>query len=122
MLPLVFKVTDGAADRLVVRDASCSEFDLQSLIIQQRLKGGDGNIFDCYGLCDRNGEMRVGATHLRIRQTYGGAGVTSYGEIPVVDAPFDQSELIRNTQILFRELRYHGIFGVGYSIRDVEPA
>jgi D-aspartate ligase len=90
----------------------CSEFDLQSLIIQQRLKGGDGNIFDCYGLCDRNGEMRVGATHLRIRQTYGGAGVTSYGEIPVVDAPFDQSELIRNTQILFRELRYHGIFGV----------
>ena len=26
----------------------------ESLVIQRMIRGGDGNIFDCYGLCDRD--------------------------------------------------------------------
>jgi len=39
-----------------------------SLIIQKYLQAGDGNVFDCYGLCDSDGHVATAATHKRIRE------------------------------------------------------
>lgn len=89
-----------------------SRVNTDRLIIQQLLSGGDGNIYDCYGLCDSNGDITSTATHLRIRQARRDRGVTSFGEIPVTEAPFQPEELISNTKTLFSVFKFHGIFGV----------
>ena len=83
-----------------------------SIIVQQQLFGGDGNVYDCYGLCDKAGRITVSATHRRLRQSNPGRGVTSFGEIPASSSPFSPRDLVELTEKLFRVLPYHGIFGV----------
>jgi D-aspartate ligase len=82
------------------------------LLIQELLEGGDDCIFDCYGFCDQSGRVVTSATHRRIRQAPPDLGVTSYGEIPATDTPFDPQELHDNTQKLIDGFDFNGIFGV----------
>lgn len=90
--------------------------DLSELIIQRRLRGGDGNIFDCYGLCDANGRVVTLATHRRWRQHLPDVGATCFGEIPA-NAPDVEALTIERTQRLLGTLKYHGIFGIEW-LRD----
>lgn len=108
--PLIDK-NDVFEDCGALRDFA-SKVNTDRIIVQQLLSGGDGNIYDCYGLCDSKGEISSTATHLRIRQSRRDRGVTSFGEIPVTEAPFQPEELIANTATLFSVFRFHGIFGV----------
>ena len=55
------------------------------LIVQSLIEGGDGHIFDTYGICNKDGACKVLASHLRIRQYSPNFGVTSFGEIPLID-------------------------------------
>jgi predicted ATP-grasp superfamily ATP-dependent carboligase len=88
-----------------------------SLVIQQMIRGGDGNIFDCYGLCDRNGRVVCLTSHHRIRQYPPDFGATSIGEIPA-PLPTQQEEfLFAATERLFNRVRFHGIFGIEW-LRD----
>jgi D-aspartate ligase len=84
----------------------------QSLVIQRVLRGGDGNIFDCYGLCDRNGRVVTLTSHRRIRQQPPDFGATGLGEIPASLPPREEELLFAATERLFRGVRYHGIFGI----------
>jgi predicted ATP-grasp superfamily ATP-dependent carboligase len=81
-------------------------------IIQQMIVGGDGWVFDCYGLCDANGKIRTLASHKRIRQNPPNFGVTSYGEIPGIPAGLKEEAIFDLTHKLLSGVGYHGIFGV----------
>lgn len=89
----------------------------QSLVIQRVLSGGDGNIFDCYGLCDRDGRVVSLTSHGRIRQHPPDFGATCYGEIPAALPVRDEQFLFAATERLFKSVRYHGIFGIEW-LRD----
>lgn len=83
-----------------------------SFLVQQLLAGGDGEIFDTYGLCDRHGRVRSISTHRRLRQFPPNLGTTTFGEIPA-DAEAGGDELmIAQTFALLAHVRYHGIFGI----------
>ena len=89
----------------------------ESLVVQRMLRGGDGNIFDCYGLCDRNGRVVSLTSHQRIRQYPPDFGATSMGEIPApLPNPAEQF-LFAATERLFESIRFHGIFGIEW-LRD----
>ena len=81
-------------------------------IVQQILEGNDGWIFDCYGLCDVEGRVRVMASHQRIRQYLPDYGITCYGEIPAKQPGISEEDLFERTSALMGELFYHGIFGI----------
>lgn len=83
-----------------------------SLVIQRLLRGGDGHIFDCYGLCDREGRVVTLASHRRLRQHNPNFGATCFGEIPAGLPPDKEDLLFKNTELLLRHVRYHGIFGI----------
>jgi D-aspartate ligase len=89
----------------------------ESLVVQQMIRGGDGNIFDCYGLCDRNGRVVCLTSHHRIRQYPPDFGATSLGEIPAPLPTQDEQFLFDATERLFRGVRFHGIFGIEW-LRD----
>ncbi|MFT3791848.1 MAG: hypothetical protein QM741_12405 [Rudaea sp.] len=84
----------------------------QAVIVQRWINGGDGYVFDCYGLCDSAGHVVQMATHRRWRQNEPDCGATSFGEIPSGLPPERDDLLITQTQTLLGGLRYHGIFGV----------
>ena len=54
----------------------------EALIIQRLIQGGDGYVFDTYGLCNRQGQPITLASHRRLRQQPPNTGTTSFGEIP----------------------------------------
>lgn len=81
-------------------------------LIQQVLEGGDGLVFDCYGLSDRDGRIRTMATHKRIRQYPPNFGMTSYGEIPGFPDGAAEETLFDLTQRLLSGTHYHGVFGI----------
>ena len=83
-----------------------------SLIVQQYIGSADGNLYDVYGLNDRNGISVTVETHRRIRQWPVGRGITSYGEIPVTNDSDISTRIVENTLALFEGIPYHGIFGV----------
>lgn len=84
----------------------------RAAIVQRMLRGGDGYIFDCYGLCDASGRVVQMATHRRWRQNKPDCGTTSFGEIPA-GLPADQDDtLLAQTRTLLGGLHYHGIFGI----------
>jgi D-aspartate ligase len=89
-----------------------SNHGAEALVIQRMLHGGDGNIFDCYGFCDRDGRVVCLTSHLRIRQYPPDFGATSLGEIPAPLPPQDEQFLFEATERLFRGIRFHGIFGI----------
>lgn len=82
-----------------------------ALVIQRLIRGGDGHIFDCYGLCGADGRPITLATHRRLRQHLPDFGATCYGEIPA-NVPGVDQRLLDNTARLFEGLHYHGIFGI----------
>ena len=84
----------------------------QALIIQRKLRGGDGWIFDCYGYCDRSGRVVTLASHRRIRQLPVDTGTTCYGEIPAAPRNRGEQALFDLTTRLLEGLGYHGIFGI----------
>jgi len=83
-----------------------------ALVIQRMIRGGDGNIFDCYGLCDRGGRVVSMTSHQRLRQYPPDFGATSMGEIPAVLPTKDEQLLFATTERLFNTVRFHGIFGI----------
>ena len=83
-----------------------------SIIVQKLIRGGDGWIYDCYGLCGRDGHIVTMATHKRIRQHPHDRGVTCYGEIPAPLPNGGDGQLFNLTKKLLGGLRYHGIFGI----------
>jgi predicted ATP-grasp superfamily ATP-dependent carboligase len=89
----------------------------ESLVIQRMIRGGDGNIFDCYGLCDRDGRVVSLTTHYRIRQYPPDFGATSMGEIPAPLPSASEQFLFAATERLFKGVRFHGIFGIEW-LRD----
>lgn len=89
-----------------------------SLVIQRMIRGGDGNIFDCYGVCDRNGRVVSLTSHQRLRQYPPDFGATSYGEIPAALPSKDEQFLFTATERLLETVRFHGIFGIEW-LRDV---
>lgn len=85
--------------------------DRSALLIQQLIKGGDGEIYDTYGFCQRDGAIVSISTHRRWRQHPPNLGTTTLGEIPA-NAGQGDSIMIEYTQKLLGQLRYHGIFGI----------
>lgn len=92
--------------------AYAEEYGTTALIIQRLIAGGDGWIFDAYGLCRRDGSIAVLASHRRIRQHPRGLGATSYGEIPAAPRGLSEDALFERTRKLLSGIRYHGIFGI----------
>ncbi len=90
----------------------------QGLLVQEQRLGGDGHVYDCYGLCDGAHRIRALATHRRLRQQPAHSGATSYGEIPA-GPPALERRLIELTERLFAGLPFHGIFGVEW-LHDTE--
>jgi D-aspartate ligase len=91
----------------------------ESLVIQRMIRGGDGNIFDCYGLCDHSGRVASLTSHHRIRQYPPDFGATSLGEIPAPLTNTAEQFLFAATERLFNGVRFHGIFGIEW-LRDEE--
>lgn len=83
-----------------------------ALIVQRLLRGGDGYVFDCYGVCDAQGRVVQMATHRRWRQFRPDCGATSFGEIPSGLPEAQDRVLIEQTRQLLGGMRYHGIFGI----------
>ena len=90
-----------------------------SLVIQRMIRGGDGNIFDCYGVCDRDGRVVSLTSHQRLRQFPPDFGATCYGEIPAALPSQDEQFLFDATERLLAAVRFHGIFGIEW-LRDVD--
>ncbi len=84
----------------------------QALVIQRLIQGGDGFIFDTYGLCDKNGELITIASHRRWRQQPPNTGTTSFGEIPGTQDSQVEALLFEYTKRLLSSMKYHGIFGI----------
>jgi D-aspartate ligase len=94
-----------------------SNYGTESLVIQRMIRGGDGNIFDCYGLCDREGRVVTLTSHQRLRQFPPDFGATCLGEIPAALPSKDEQFLFEATERLFKTVRFHGIFGIEW-LRD----
>jgi predicted ATP-grasp superfamily ATP-dependent carboligase len=82
---------------------------MRACVVQPMITGGDGYIFDTYGLSDSKHRIVSYATHRRWRQFPPHMGTTSYGEIPVRE---NVDILFEYTQRLISQTRYHGIFGI----------
>ncbi|CAN5451441.1 hypothetical protein BH11PSE11_BH11PSE11_02620 [soil metagenome] len=88
------------------------EGDMQSLLVQRVIPGGDGYIFDCYGYCNAKGEVVAMASKRRLRQNLPDFGTCTYGEIPAYLDAGTQPTIFSNTRQFFEQISYHGIFGV----------
>jgi predicted ATP-grasp superfamily ATP-dependent carboligase len=84
----------------------------EALIIQRMIRGGDGYIFDCYGLCGVGGRVLTMASHRRWRQYPPNVGTTTFGEIPAHPEGMNESVLFDYTARLLGTVKYHGIFGI----------
>lgn len=84
----------------------------QALVIQRLIQGGDGYIFDTYGLCDKKGKLVTIASHRRWRQYPPNRGTTSFGEIPGTQDSAAEALMFEQTQRLLSSIKYHGIFGI----------
>lgn len=102
------QVVETAAELMAV--ARTRGFD--NLVIQQLRSGGDGNVYDCYGVCDQEGVPIRLASHRRIRQYKQNLGATCYGEIPVSGHDSLEARLFEATRQLLLHSGYHGIFGI----------
>lgn len=90
-----------------------SQHGATSLIVQRMLAGGDGYIFDCYGLCDKDGRIVTITSHRRWRQHLPDFGATCFGEIPASGLSKEaEGTLFERTATLLHSIRYHGIFGI----------
>lgn len=92
--------------------AYASEYGTKALVIQRMINGGDGYIFDCYGMCNIDGQPITMASHRRWRQNPPNVGTTTYGEIPGHPEGNNESVLFDNTARLLSEIKHHGVFGI----------
>lgn len=90
----------------------------KGMLVQRLVLGGDGEIYDTYGLCDRHGKIVSIATHRRLLQHPPNFGTTCFGEIPANIGQGDQV-MIDKTAKLLAQMSYHGIFGIEW-LRDQE--
>lgn len=88
------------------------EGNMQSLIVQRVIPGGDGYIFDCYGYCNAKGEIVAMASKRRLHQNLPDYGTCTMGEIPAYLDETTEATIFANTRKLFAQVKYHGIFGV----------
>lgn len=100
----------------VARDQAALLLELErlgtaGLVVQRLLHGGDGQIYDVYGMRDARGRTLALASHRRLRQFPPNLGVSSYGAIPSGLGAADQT-LFEDTQRLLGATRFHGVFGV----------
>jgi predicted ATP-grasp superfamily ATP-dependent carboligase/alpha/beta superfamily hydrolase len=96
------------------------EGDMQSLIVQRVISGGDGYIFDCYGYCNAKGEVVAMASKRRLHQNLPDYGTCTMGEIPAYLDDTTQATIYANTRQLFSKVKYQGIFGVEWLYDRVE--
>jgi D-aspartate ligase len=104
------------AKNKALKDADALRAHLHShgggpLLVQRLIDGGDGEIYDAYGLCDEHGRVLTVSTHRRWRQNPPNLGTTTFGEIPV-ESNTDDATIIAQTRTLLQSIRYHGIFGI----------
>lgn len=92
---------------------------IAQLVVQQLRQGGDGNIYDCYGVSDKLGRPITMAAHKRIRQHKRDFGATCYGEIPLSGSSQFERRLFDETEKLLAVSSYHGIFGIEW-LHDIE--
>src|SRR4051794_7243336 len=84
----------------------------QGVIVQRLLRGGNGFIFDCYGVSARGGNVLTMVSHRRWRQYPPDFGTTTLGEIPAgIERP-EEEALFDATEKLVGAIGYHGIFGI----------
>lgn len=92
--------------------AFVSAGNTQSLIFQRVIPGGDGYIFDCYGYCNKKREVLTMASKRRLRQHLPDYGTCTMGEIPAYLDESTEATIFAHTKQLFRQVKYHGLFGV----------
>jgi len=107
------RIFDTSAELLDYVDRNGSA----ELIVQRLIEGGDGHVFDCYGMCAEDGQPTVLATRTCLRQNPPNRGTTTYGEIPAALKEADQEVLFSQTCQLLNVVRYHGIFDIEW-LRD----
>lgn len=89
-----------------------SRHGAKASVIQRLVKGGDGNIYDVYGMVDATGTPQSMATHRRIRQLNPDVGSTTFGAIPASPEIAFNQRLKDLTLQLLEKVPYHGIFGI----------
>ena len=89
-----------------------SEGDMQSMIVQRIIRGGDGFIFDCYGYCDTAGNIVTMASRRRIHQNLPDYGTCTMGQIPAYLDPDTEQKIFAKTRRFFQFTHYQGIFGI----------
>jgi hypothetical protein len=83
------------------------------------MRGGDGLVFDCRGVCDRKGKIAAMAPHRRLGQDPAHVGVSTFGEIPSRSVPDSEAANLALTERLLSEVYCHAIFGIGW-VRDLQ--
>ena len=81
-------------------------------VVQRVLQGGDGYIFDTYGLTSASGDLRVITSHRRWRQLPPHFGATTFGEIPARGIGELEARMFEYSARLLRQARFHGVFGI----------
>ena len=81
-------------------------------VVQRVIQGGDGYIFDAYGLTGRDGRLICFASHRRWRQLPAHFGTTTFGEIPLRGMGDVEQKMFEYTSRLLDNADYHGIFGI----------
>jgi D-aspartate ligase len=92
--------------------ACVDEYGSANIVAQRVVAGGDGCIFDTYGLTSESGALLTIASHRRWRQCPPDYGATSLGEIPVQGMDDVEARLFEYTARLLDGLQFHGIFGI----------
>jgi D-aspartate ligase len=92
--------------------ACVDEYGSANVVAQRVVAGGDGYIFDTYGLTSESGALLTIASHRRWRQCAPDYGATSLGEIPVRGMDGVEAKLFEHTSRLLDGLGFHGIFGI----------
>jgi predicted ATP-grasp superfamily ATP-dependent carboligase len=92
--------------------AFVNQGEMQSLIVQRVIPSANGYIFDCYGYCNRGGQVVAMASKRRLHRHLPDYGSCTMGEIPAYLDDTTEATRFEGTKRLFRQIRYHGIFGV----------
>ncbi len=91
--------------------------DLRHTVVQRLIQGGDGEVYDTYGLRARNGLIVSMVSHRRWRQCPADLGSTCMGEIPSGLSVGSDAMLYELTRQLLESSGFHGIFGIEW-LRD----
>ncbi len=92
--------------------ACVDKYGPANIVAQRVVAGGDGYIFDTYGLTSESGALLTIASHRRLRQCAPDYGATSLGEIPVRGMDDVEAKLFAYASRLLDGLQFHGIFGI----------